>query len=470
MVTIVFGGPSLKGIDCTGQGVTVLPPARQGDLLKAVREMKPRAVGLLDCDLPYRSLPTWHKEILHVLAMGVPVVGAAAVGAHRAAELAFHGMEGAGSIFRRVASGELERDDEILCDWQMGPEGLKVLSVPLVSMRDAIAAASEEGILSERVARLLAEKAEVLFWRHRTWEALLDEARKDGFDEEELKMFRSWLPQAPDPVRADAVELLERLQELRAGAVESEGERHDAGKGEDSSLFQSLDRRDRPVSSSSGPVRQWRIGDMVTFAHPEAEDLNGRALNRKLSLLLAARWDMTPDDREIEAERARIRRRFKLKTDGDMARWMEENDLDEPELRRLLEEEALLHHLHRWLMQGRIHGKNTGAILDELKLRGGYPEWKEKAARRESVIRRNEGCLMEQKEQASRTPFMTLLREHLRAEGFPWFGTLLPEALPETGMEFQDLLDEMITARAARTILGRAFCPHDSGGTAKGKD
>ena len=186
MVTLVFGGPSLEGIDLSGRTSLIFPPAAQGDLLRRVREIRPIAIGLLDGDLPYRSFPVWHKEILFALNRGIAVVGAAGVGAHRAVELAPHGMEGVGSIHRRVASGALERDDEVLCDWESAPGGIKRLSLPLVSMRDALAAAREGGLLSERSAATLIGLAEELFWRRRTWETLLERARRAGVAEEEL--------------------------------------------------------------------------------------------------------------------------------------------------------------------------------------------------------------------------------------------------------------------------------------------
>ena len=461
MVAIIFGGPSLEGVDKTKTDAIFLPAAAQGDLIRAVREHSPSAIGLLDCGLPYRSLPTWHKEILFALARGVAVVGAAAVGAHRAVELAPNGMEGVGGIYERVASGELERDDEVLCDWEETPDGIRRLTLPLVTMRDGVAAAKNAGTLSDESASSLLSLAERLFWRKRTWRALLDAAAAEGVPEEELRAFEAWLPKAPDPVKEDAEALLRRVEELACGGEESgrtfRGDSARKGDpGEASALFKSLDQRDRPVPTSNGTIRQWMIGDMVSFAHPEAEDLNGGALNRRLALLLAALWGVVPRSEELEAEEKRLRRRFKLKSDEAFAAWKKENDLDEEEMARLLEEEALLHKLHRWYMQGRIHGKNTGAVLDELKLRGGYAEWKERAARRDALLRERPEVLREERERACSTPFMTLVREHLRADGFPWHGAMLPEAIPETGLEPRDLVEELLLARAVRRILGEA--------------
>ena len=464
MVAIVFGGPSLQGIGLPIPDIVVLPPAAQGDVLAALRKYHPAAIGILDCDLPYRSLPTWHKEILYALDSGVRVVGAAAVGAHRAAELASFGMEGAGSIFRRVASGELERDDEVLGDWEMTGGDVKRLSVPLVAMRDVLDAAATERILPETAARALTRAAEGLFWRRRTWEALLESHAATALSGSDIERFREWLPGAPDPVRADADALLRRVREL----AEAGEARRPGAKREYSAIFRSLEERDRPVDSAKGPLRQWCIGDMVTFAHPEAEDLNGRALNRKLVLLLAAQWNLEPEEHEIASEEKRLRRRFRLKTDEEFVGWKAENDLDDGDIRRLLEEEALIHRLHRWFMQGRVCGKNTDALLDELRLRGGYPEWKQRAANREAIIRDNEDIWREEWRRASIVPFMQLAREHLRSEGFPWCGAMLPDVIPETGMEPIDLIEEFLAAKTAKSLWSGILGASSPAGADKG--
>ncbi len=204
-------------------------------------------------------------------------------------------------------------------------------------------------------------------------------------------------------------------------------------------------------------MRQWCIGDFVSFAHPEAEDLNGRALNRKLALLLADLWNLSPGEEALRNEDKRLRRRFGLKSDEALDRWREANDLDPEQYRKLLEEQALLHHLHRWIMQGRIHGKNTEAILDELRLRGDYPEWKERAGAREALLRENEELWRREYDLTDTRPLLHLIRDHLRAEGFPWHGTMFLDALPETGLEGIDLMEEFLAARVARIHRSRAL-------------
>ena len=92
MTAVMFAGPSLW--DMRGkipEGITVLPPAQCGDLLAAWRNGATR-IGLVD-GLFGTCRSVWHKEILAVLAAGVPVLGAASLGALRAAECAPFGMQ-----------------------------------------------------------------------------------------------------------------------------------------------------------------------------------------------------------------------------------------------------------------------------------------------------------------------------------------------------------------------------------------
>ncbi|MFK7941410.1 MAG: TfuA-like protein, partial [Paracoccaceae bacterium] len=83
---VVFAGPSLAGLDLTAYGTLEFrPPARQGDIWRAVRE-KPAAIGIIDGY--FEGVPAvWHKEILWSLHQGIPVLGASSMGALRAAEM-----------------------------------------------------------------------------------------------------------------------------------------------------------------------------------------------------------------------------------------------------------------------------------------------------------------------------------------------------------------------------------------------
>ncbi|MCF4151066.1 hypothetical protein L2W58_04560 [Dethiosulfovibrio sp. F2B] len=456
-MTLVFGGPSLIGLDLSGRDMIFLPPAVQGDLLRYERELRPDAIGLLDCELPYRGLPTWHKEILAVMDAGVYVAGASGVGAHRACELAPFGMEGVGTIFERVASGELERDDEVLCDWVGEPSGVRLLSVPLVVIRDVLKEAEAEGILSAESGAGLISMAEGFFWRLRTWESLLKKAASAGVDPGELDLLTDWLPRASNAVKNDSEALLNRLEEPARKGIKARDRRKISSKRRNSAIFKSMDRRDRPVDSEYGPVRQWAVADMVTFSHPDGEDLNRGGLNRKLALMLGEHlWNIDPSIGAVKSEERRLKRRLGIESDEDLSVWMADNDVDDGDFRRLVREEAILHHLHRWLMQGRVSEKNSGIVLDELKLRGDYVRWKRKAARRESLLETDRDVYLEEADRDFAAPFMDRLRDHLRAEGLPWKASLI-EMLSETGMEISDFGHEMTLSKVARTCIGRTL-------------
>ena len=82
-----------------------------GSMFRAV-EAGYRRVGIVDGY--FGNTPSvWHKEILYAISQGVEVVGAASMGALRAAELCQFGMVGIGRIFRLFRMGLWKDDDEV---------------------------------------------------------------------------------------------------------------------------------------------------------------------------------------------------------------------------------------------------------------------------------------------------------------------------------------------------------------------
>ena len=150
---VVFLGPSLAAREARRIGrCTVLPPARQGDVWRALA-LRPRVIALVDG--VFESVPSvWHHEILDALDAGVAVFGGASMGALRAAELARHGMVGVGRIFGWYRDGVLADDSEVAL-LHAGPElGFRSLTLPLVEVRRAAEVAVAERAI-RRVLRLL---------------------------------------------------------------------------------------------------------------------------------------------------------------------------------------------------------------------------------------------------------------------------------------------------------------------------
>jgi hypothetical protein len=109
---IIFVGPSLYG--CTIErleGEVWLPPAACGDVVRAVIEHTPKQIVLLDGCF-HQSLAVWHKELVFALLEGIVCIGAASMGALRAAELWRYGMIGVGKIFEMYRDGE--EDDSLV--------------------------------------------------------------------------------------------------------------------------------------------------------------------------------------------------------------------------------------------------------------------------------------------------------------------------------------------------------------------
>jgi hypothetical protein len=175
MRPIVFTGPSTHGVDLTAwPGIDFRPPAACGGILAATREGR-RRIGLIDG--VFRDAPSvWHKEILFALDQGAEVLGAASMGALRAAECAAFGMRGVGGIYGDYANGDRTADSDVALAHAPAELNYAPLSLPLVDAQATLAAARHLRLLSEEACSALAKAAAALHFADRTWEAMAREA------------------------------------------------------------------------------------------------------------------------------------------------------------------------------------------------------------------------------------------------------------------------------------------------------
>ncbi|HEY6912696.1 MAG TPA: TfuA-like protein [Myxococcales bacterium] len=160
-----FLGPSLPAADA--RGFRLFPPARQGDVWRALEEGA-SAIALVDG--VFESQPSvWHREILDALDAGVPVFGGASMGALRAAELHTLGMVGVGRIFRWYRDGEVIDDAEVALLHAGAEHGHRALTVPQINVRW-----SAQKTLPRREARALIEASAAIFYQERTASRVLD--------------------------------------------------------------------------------------------------------------------------------------------------------------------------------------------------------------------------------------------------------------------------------------------------------
>jgi hypothetical protein len=203
---VVFVGPSLAGAPVAPPpGVALAPPAAAGDLYRAARAGA-RVIGLVDGVFEDRPA-VWHKEILWALAHGTRVLGAASLGALRAAECAPFGMEGIGAIFARARDGTLEDDHELALAYAPRELDYAPLSEPLVNVRATLDAAEAAGVLAPAAGARLRAEAEDLPYKALTWRRLAT-----TLSPSERTAFEAWLPHGRvDLKRADALALLDAV-------------------------------------------------------------------------------------------------------------------------------------------------------------------------------------------------------------------------------------------------------------------
>lgn len=207
---VVFIGPTLPLTEAQRAlpGAQFLGPARRGDIARAVLERRPAVVVLIDG--LFNTVPAVvHKEILFALSSGVHVIGAASMGALRAAELWTYGMEGIGEIFRRFQSGAWECDDEVAVTHGPAESGFRAASVALASIRLGLERACQRKLLTPDQAAGIVEELRAVFYPERSWQGVFAIAQNVGVSEHEIGDLKAFVAaEAPDAKRDDALEAL----------------------------------------------------------------------------------------------------------------------------------------------------------------------------------------------------------------------------------------------------------------------
>lgn len=208
---VLFAGPSIVGVEVPPQ-IDLRWPAVCGDLAALLSD-PPGAVGLVD---GYFGLaPTvWHKEVLALLARGVRVLGAASLGALRAAELADAGMEGVGAIYAAYRAGAIVRDDAVMLLHAPADYGFAPLTVALVDAEHTLAAIPCDA----RDRRMMQRIVRTMPFRERSWSnCRACFSARTGRD---FAVGAEVLAQYPSLKRADAALLVQRLEQAARGGLD----------------------------------------------------------------------------------------------------------------------------------------------------------------------------------------------------------------------------------------------------------
>ena len=200
---VIFAGPSIADLRLPMDGIVFRRPAQYGDIVRAVDD-EANVIGIIDGHFG-QVASVWHKEILFALSEGVQVLGAASMGALRAAECEALGMIPVGSIARRYCSGEICDDGDVAL--LNAPEELAfaALTEPMVNVDATAARLVSLGVASRpQLAALCAHARSIFFWQ-RTVEAMF------GAD--------SPVPELADAYRLHHVDLKTRDAEALIAAV-----------------------------------------------------------------------------------------------------------------------------------------------------------------------------------------------------------------------------------------------------------
>lgn len=207
---ILFAGPSLSGERTDpfeNRG-----PAQQGDVTKAVLDGA-TAIGLVDGVFEHAST-VWHKEILFALSEGVSVLGAASMGALRAAECHPFGMKGIGKVFDLYATGVIRDDDAVAQLHAPAELNYAPLTEALVNIAATLDDLYQRELITEEERQALTRAAEQLFFKDRTLRRVV--ASTSLMETRKLDITAALERGRVDLKRQDAVKLLASLADLPA--------------------------------------------------------------------------------------------------------------------------------------------------------------------------------------------------------------------------------------------------------------
>lgn len=359
MTVVVFCGPTVDAATVRSLLPTAdcRPPAGQGDLFAAARD-RPAAIALVDgvfCERP----AVWHREILAALEAGIPVWGAASMGALRAVECAAFGMIGKGRIVDAYRAGRyspfadpFDDDDEVAVLHGPPELGSPALSDALVDLRETLARAESAGAIDATVRDAVARRLKATFFAERRFDDLLATV-------EELAgaaAAAAVATQRCSQKREDALAVLTELARDGGGPVEVTWLRERTGDWE------------RFVATSEVPPLA--PAERAALERLARDPSRRRRLERRAAMRLAALEVAAAEPGDVREALGDFRIERGLVSRARLEAWLEANDLADDGLAALLREEARLGALVERFPAERL----DYAILAELRSAGEYIE------------------------------------------------------------------------------------------------
>lgn len=368
MAAVVFVGPTLPADEVSRcLEATILPPVRQGDVYRAVKD-KPSAIGIIDGF--FEGVPSvWHKEILWAMEQGIPVYGSASMGALRAAELADFGMIGVGRIFRDYLSGVLQDDDEVAVLHSPAELGFQPLSEPMVSVRATIENAEETGVITPEQAAEILHIAKALPYKERIWSRICAALGSPDFTD--------WLAEGKIDAKAeDAREMLA----LMARSDTPDRINEIGVRVEPTLAWRELRARiDRDIASAK-PMDKG-IVDELRLTPDRYSALRDRALLNCLATDEAHRINHQPGRDDLVELVAAHRAQARLPRQADLVKWLEKNDLAPQDYESMLADQSRL-----LAVTAARADTLDPTILANLRQTGDYPDLRDRVQRKAAEL------------------------------------------------------------------------------------
>lgn len=376
MKIVVFCGPTISAEEASKiLEADFRPPIKHGDMISCVYNDQPDVIVIIDGAF-IDKLSVWHNEINEALNKGVTVYGTSAMGAIRAAEMQKWGMRGVGEVFNLFSDGTIEADDEVFCDYSAINGTYHKKTIPVVNLRYILSNATKAAIIKENQADDILTATKALFYKDRTIAIIISTCLEDSIinDTEAKSLFEYINVSQLDIQKQDAVLCLESVKKLKPENLDRKEKNFQYDL-----FFEALYERDRGTKNGNDYHSFYKIANDYAMYSSDIESVNDAALNKKICALIADNFNIEVSDEDIAAEKALFTQKHRINGDKEYHKWLKDNDLTENEFKELLAEGVKINKLQNWYSTRLGFAKNTRYLLEELKLRNQYTEWKQKS-------------------------------------------------------------------------------------------
>lgn len=369
MRVYVYTGPTLSYSE--GQNVLdahFCPPIKHGDILNAIDEGV-ECIAIIDGY--YDTMAACrHKEILQALSLGIKVLGSSSMGAMRAAELDFFGMEGFGEIYQMYKSGVIDGDDEVAIKHAAESEGFKTLNLPLVNLRYNLQKMLKLDLISSVDAEKLLDSAKRMYFGSRNLRLIFNTARQQGLSEEVIEGCQKYFKESwYDLKKADAQLLLKTIAKRVSG--EQPWPQIEKAKINHTNFLYRWNIEQAKVKTRLGDVRDHEVLAQYKFSTNEYPKFR-QLVNEKGWLTdYACKLGIKVSSNEIVEYQQEFYDKRQIKTQSDQEQWLDDHKLTKAQLESFLQTEVTLAKLN---VLRSSEGQNSSLLLLEYaNLRGISP-------------------------------------------------------------------------------------------------